>query len=82
MNELPQTEDWLDARLREEAPYIDDAGFTAQQGYRRFTGDISAPAESLPVLATGAVLELLPPRPAGRRGGRRLGAPPQPLTPG
>ena len=27
------------------------------------------------------VLELLPPRPAGRRGGRRLGAPPQPLTP-
>ena len=28
MNELPQTEDWLDRRLREEAPYIDDAGFT------------------------------------------------------
>lgn len=23
-------EDWLDARLREEAPYIDDAGFTAR----------------------------------------------------
>ncbi|MBA3962412.1 MAG: hypothetical protein H0X40_10985 [Chthoniobacterales bacterium] len=23
-------EDWLDARLREEAAYIDDAGFTAQ----------------------------------------------------
>lgn len=23
-------EDWLDARLREENPYIDDAGFTAQ----------------------------------------------------
>jgi hypothetical protein len=23
-------EDWLDARLREEAPYIDDGGFTAQ----------------------------------------------------
>ena len=23
-------EDWLDARLREEAGYIDDAGFTAQ----------------------------------------------------
>jgi hypothetical protein len=23
-------EDWLDARLREEAPYIDDAGFTVQ----------------------------------------------------
>ena len=23
-------EDWLDAKLREEAPYIDDAGFTAQ----------------------------------------------------
>ncbi|HEY2799159.1 MAG TPA: hypothetical protein VGI85_01075 [Chthoniobacterales bacterium] len=23
-------EDWLDARLREEAPYVDDAGFTAQ----------------------------------------------------
>ena len=23
-------EDWLDARFREEAPYIDDAGFTAQ----------------------------------------------------
>ncbi len=22
-------EDWLDAKLREEAPYIDDAGFTA-----------------------------------------------------
>jgi hypothetical protein len=22
-------EDWLDARLRDEAPYIDDAGFTA-----------------------------------------------------
>jgi hypothetical protein len=22
-------EDWLDAQLREEAPYIDDAGFTA-----------------------------------------------------
>src|SRR5207237_1307366 len=28
MNELPQTEDWLNTRLREEAPYIDDAGFT------------------------------------------------------
>ncbi len=23
-------EDWLEARLREESPYIDDAGFTAQ----------------------------------------------------
>ena len=23
-------EDWLDARLRDEAPYIDDAGFTAK----------------------------------------------------
>ncbi len=23
-------EDWLDARLREETPYIDDGGFTAQ----------------------------------------------------
>ena len=23
-------EDWLDRRLREEAPYIDDAGFTAR----------------------------------------------------
>ena len=23
-------EDWLDVRLREEAPYIDDAGFTAR----------------------------------------------------
>jgi hypothetical protein len=23
-------EDWLDTRLREEAPYIDDAGFTAK----------------------------------------------------
>src|SRR5207237_5846475 len=30
MNELPQTEDWLDLRLREEAPYIDDAGFTGR----------------------------------------------------
>ena len=29
MNENLQ-EDWLDARLREEAPYIDDAGFTAK----------------------------------------------------
>lgn len=28
MDELPQ-EDWLDAQLREETPYIDDAGFTA-----------------------------------------------------
>jgi len=28
MNELPQTEDWLDTRLRDAAPYIDDAGFT------------------------------------------------------
>ena len=28
MNESPLTEDWLDVRLREEAPYIDDAGFT------------------------------------------------------
>lgn len=26
----PLQEDWLEARLREEAPYIDDAGFTAQ----------------------------------------------------
>ena len=26
----PLQEDWLDARLREEAPYIDDAGFTAR----------------------------------------------------
>lgn len=25
----PLQEDWLDARLREEAPYIDDGGFTA-----------------------------------------------------
>jgi hypothetical protein len=23
-------EDWLDARLRDEAPYVDDAGFTAR----------------------------------------------------
>jgi hypothetical protein len=30
MNEVPQTQDWLDARLREEAPYIDDAGFTGR----------------------------------------------------
>jgi hypothetical protein len=29
MNESLQ-EDWLDARLHEEAPYIDDAGFTAR----------------------------------------------------
>ncbi len=29
MDEQPQ-EDWLDARLREEAPYTDDAGFTAR----------------------------------------------------
>ncbi len=29
MNAEPQ-EDWLDARLREEMPYIDDAGFTAR----------------------------------------------------
>lgn len=28
MNEQLQ-EDWLDARLRDEAPYLDDAGFTA-----------------------------------------------------
>lgn len=28
MNDQLQ-EDWLDARLRDEAPYIDDAGFTA-----------------------------------------------------
>jgi hypothetical protein len=28
MNEPPVTEDWLDVRLREEAPYIDDAGFS------------------------------------------------------
>ena len=28
MNAQPQ-EDWLDARLRDEASYIDDAGFTA-----------------------------------------------------
>ncbi len=26
----PLQEDWLEARLREEAPYIDDAGFMAQ----------------------------------------------------
>ena len=26
----PLQEDWLDARLREQAPYIEDAGFTAQ----------------------------------------------------
>ncbi|HMJ05140.1 MAG TPA: hypothetical protein VK474_02690 [Chthoniobacterales bacterium] len=29
MDDEPQ-EDWLDARLREEAPYLDDAGFTAR----------------------------------------------------
>jgi hypothetical protein len=29
MNEPPQG-DWLDARLREEMPYIDDDGFTAR----------------------------------------------------
>jgi len=29
MNEQLQ-EDWLDAKLRDEAPYIDDAGFTAR----------------------------------------------------
>ena len=28
MNELSQTEDWLDTRLRDAAPYIVDAGFT------------------------------------------------------
>lgn len=30
-------EDWLDARLREEASYVDDAGFTA-----RVVGDLPA----------------------------------------
>ena len=29
MNEMEQ-EDWLDRRLREAAPYIDDAGFTTR----------------------------------------------------
>ena len=29
MDEQPQ-EDWLDAKLRDEVPYIDDAGFTAR----------------------------------------------------
>ena len=29
MNEMEQ-EDWLDKQLREAAPYIDDAGFTAR----------------------------------------------------
>jgi hypothetical protein len=29
MNEQLQ-EDWLDAKLRDEAPYLDDAGFTAR----------------------------------------------------
>ena len=29
MNEMEQ-EDWLDRQLREAAPYIDDAGFTAR----------------------------------------------------
>jgi hypothetical protein len=28
--EVQLQEDWLDARLREDAPYIDDAGFTAR----------------------------------------------------
>ena len=27
---MPQTEDWLDKQLREEAPYIDDSGFTGR----------------------------------------------------
>src|SRR5205814_9053181 len=30
MNELPQTEDWLDKQLREESPYIDNSGFTGR----------------------------------------------------
>ena len=30
MNDLAQREDWLDRRLREEAPYIDDDGFTGR----------------------------------------------------
>ena len=34
-------EDWLDARLRDEAPYIDDAGFTA-----RVMQQLPAPARS------------------------------------
>ena len=29
-NEEELQEDWLEARLRDEAPYLDDAGFTAQ----------------------------------------------------
>ena len=28
MKETQPTEDWLDVRLREEMPYIDDSGFT------------------------------------------------------
>src|SRR5690348_16660915 len=39
---------------------LHDAGFTAQQGYRRFTGDISTAAEPPPVVDTESVLELLP----------------------
>jgi hypothetical protein len=39
---------------------LHDAGFTAQQGYRRFTGEISTADESLPAVGTEAVLELLP----------------------
>jgi len=27
-------EDWLDARLRDEAPYIDDAGFTSSVAHK------------------------------------------------
>jgi hypothetical protein len=34
-------EDWLDAKLRDEAPYIDDAGFTA-----RVMHQLPAPAQS------------------------------------
>lgn len=28
MMNTPEPEDWLDAKLRDEAPYLDDAGFT------------------------------------------------------
>lgn len=39
---------------------LHDAGFTPQQGYRRFTGDISTATEPPPVVDTESVLELLP----------------------
>jgi len=54
-NELTDEIDWLDAKLRDEMPYIDDAGFT-KQVMQKLPGSRRAPRPVRAAIILGATV--------------------------